>query len=167
MASDHFPRIRCLRNIFLFLVQLAPCTAPYGRPPCATVTPRIFNFFCHRHSCILLTHTVCPQGEDLMTVQDGSVMCLPTCSGGTACPAFGGHAQPSCVLNDGMGDQLCGLVCGSDSDCDFDGGAKCEAVQGESGPVNLCVYGWKSFWAWHVLQAAYNGAANKNLGDEK
>ena len=102
-----------------------------------------------------------------MTVQDGSVMCLPTCSGGTACPAFGGHAQPSCVLNDGMGDQLCGLVCGSDSDCDFDGGAKCEAVQGESGPVNLCVYGWKSFWAWHVLQAAYTGAANKNLGDEK
>ena len=27
--------------------------------------------------------------------------------------------------------------------------------------------GWKSFWAWHILQAAYTGAANKDLGDEK
>ena len=93
------------------------------------------------------------------------VMCLPTCSAG-ACPSFGGHAKPSCVLDDGQGHELCGLVCTADTDCDFEGGASCTSVQAKSGPINVCLYGWKHFMAWHVLPAAYTGAANKDLGDE-
>lgn len=94
-------------------------------------------------------------------------MCLPHCKPDGSCPAFGGQAPPACAITS-EGTQLCGLGCTSSSECDYDGGARCEKVQGRGGgPVNLCLYGgWKSFWSWHVLPAAYTGAANKDLGDE-
>jgi hypothetical protein len=32
--------------------------------------------------------------------------------------------------------------------------------------TSICLYGWKSFWSWHILPSYYTGAANKDLCNE-
>ena len=95
------------------------------------------------------------------------VMCLPFMTPHGPCPTFGGHATPAPVLDDGQGHAVCALQCSSDEDCDYDGGASCDTVEGSAGhTVNVCLYGWKHFWTWHILPAGYTGAANKDFCDE-
>lgn len=138
MRPTRLTRISSSLAIFL-LCRLAGAN-PYSRPPCK-------------------------DGEVELTDSNGGVMCLPECSGKGGCPSFGGHATPSCALS-AEGKHLCVLECSSDSDCDYDGGASCNTIAGDGGPINVCLYGWKSFWAWHVFSAEFTGAANKDLGDE-
>jgi hypothetical protein len=64
----------------------------------------------------------------------GGVLCAPACDG-TTCPSDvpdGVTAQPMCALSDQSGNKYCALLCGSDDECDSEGGASC--AQG------VCVY---------------------------
>jgi hypothetical protein len=119
--------------------------APYGRSPCGA-------------------------GERLEEWSVGSEstaesMCMPECGKKGGCPSFGGHATPTCDLVDG-GVGYCELVCSSDDDCDYEGGANCVATSAGAVSQNICLYGWRSFWSWHILPATFTGAANKDLCNE-
>lgn len=86
----------------------------------------------------------CTDDEMMVRLQDGEY-CAPQCSDEMSCPSdvpSGVTASPKCVqftTSSGQSEELCALICSSDSECDTSHNGFCQ-IMGSNGASGVCAY---------------------------